>query len=95
MGAVVDQLAAVQFPASRTRLDSSSRRSGSANNVPDEYATSEADFRALRALLERIDPASRWGGLSRITTPEGLNVYLCAHHAAPYQHTKLPPATAS
>ena len=51
---------------------------------PAERAATDADFRALESLFARLDPDRRWGGLSRVATPEGLTVYLCPEHAAPY-----------
>jgi hypothetical protein len=58
---------------------------------PVEHATSEADFRALQALFEKLDPDRVWGGLSRVATPEGLALYLCREHAAPYLRTARAP----
>ncbi|HTJ69063.1 MAG TPA: COR domain-containing protein [Actinospica sp.] len=51
---------------------------------PSARATNEAGFRVLERWLAEIDPAKTWGGLSRVTTPEGLTLYLCPDHAAPY-----------
>jgi len=51
-------------------------------------ASNEADFRALEALLLEIDPQRTWGGLSRVSTPEGLTLYLCRDHAAPYSRRR-------
>ncbi|MFJ6672732.1 COR domain-containing protein, partial [Actinosynnema sp. NPDC091369] len=48
-------------------------------------ATNDADFRALEAMLVKLDPERRWGGLSRFTTPEGLTLYLCDEHLASYK----------
>jgi internalin A len=50
--------------------------------APDSHATTDADFRALKAMLTKLDPDESWGGLSRTTTPEGLTLYLCEHHLA-------------
>lgn len=50
-----------------------------------ERASTEADFRVLEALLLKLDPDRRWGGLSRTVTPEGLTLYLCRDHAAAYR----------
>ena len=47
--------------------------------------SNEADFRALENLLAELDPKRGWGGLSRVTTPEGLTVYLCPAHADSYR----------
>lgn len=60
-----------------------------------ERAGGEADFRALEQLLTRLDPERRWGGLSRVLTPEGLTLYLCPQHAAPYLTRPRPSAAAS
>lgn len=87
MAAVVEQVTAVHLPMTRftDRKDDYGRVS--ADPGPAERATSEADFRALQVLLERVDPDRRWGGLSRVVTPEGLTLYLCPQHAMPYQPT--------
>ncbi len=47
--------------------------------------SSEADYRALESLLTEADPQRVWGGLSRVTTPEGLTLYLCPEHAAAHR----------
>jgi Leucine-rich repeat (LRR) protein/GTPase SAR1 family protein len=57
--------------------------------TPDSHATTDADFRALKAMLTKLDPDESWGGLSRTTTPEGLTLYLCEHHVAQY-HQRAP-----
>jgi len=51
---------------------------------PAAHATTDADFRALRAMLGKLDPDESWGGLSRFDTPEGLTLYLCREHLAQY-----------
>lgn len=38
-------------------------------------------------MLSKLDPERRWGGLSRMTTPEGLTLYLCPQHLAVYRRT--------
>ncbi|HET9171417.1 MAG TPA: leucine-rich repeat domain-containing protein [Actinospica sp.] len=55
---------------------------------PAARATNEAGFRLLENWLIRIDPDRDWGGLTRVTTPEGLALYLCADHAAPYSRSR-------
>jgi internalin A len=52
---------------------------------PSARAATDADFRALRAMLTKLDPTETWGGLSRLTTPEGLTLYLCREHLAHYR----------
>jgi hypothetical protein len=39
-------------------------------------------LRTLRHLLDELDPASRWGGLRKILTPEQHYLWLCEEHAA-------------
>ncbi|HEX2297506.1 MAG TPA: hypothetical protein VHH34_03135, partial [Pseudonocardiaceae bacterium] len=56
---------------------------------PTARAASDADFRALQAMLGELDPNSVWGGLSRYTTPEGLTLYLCPEHLAAYHRRVL------
>ncbi|MEV0457707.1 COR domain-containing protein [Catellatospora methionotrophica] len=53
--------------------------------APTRHADTEADFRVLRHMLLKLDPAERWGGLSHRLTPEGLSLYLCAEHWKAYQ----------
>lgn len=50
-----------------------------------DRAGNDADFRALEALLLKLDPAREWGGLSRTVTPEGLTLYLCREHSETYR----------
>ena len=59
-----------------------------ADPAPSAHATNEADFRVLEAMLTKLDPDRAWGGLCRITTPEGLTLYLCTHHLAAYQQAR-------
>jgi hypothetical protein len=57
----------------------------SVDSGPELHATTDADFRALKAMLARLDPDEGWGGLSRFDTPEGLTLYLCEEHLALYR----------
>jgi hypothetical protein len=43
-----------------------------------------AALRAIRQLLDEVDPAQKWGNLRRIFTPEGHYLWLCEHHAREY-----------
>lgn len=45
----------------------------------------DADYRALLAMLTKLDANQRWTGLSRTVTPEGLTLYLCDEHLAAYR----------
>lgn len=55
--------------------------------LAEAHAETDADFRALRAMLTKLDPEERWGGLSRTLTPEGLTLYLCRDHLAQYRQS--------
>ena len=43
-----------------------------------------ASLRAVRALLEHLDPHQTWGGLRPVLTPEGHYLWLCDKHAKSY-----------
>ncbi|HEU5473877.1 MAG TPA: COR domain-containing protein [Actinophytocola sp.] len=60
---------------------------GGAVPLPEAHADTDADFRALRAMLTKLDPEETWGGLSRTLTPEGLTLYLCRDHLAQYRQS--------
>lgn len=61
---------------------------------PMVRAETDADFRALEALLLKLDPDRVWGGLSRTVTPEGLTLYLCREHSEPYRRAvRLQPSS--
>ena len=55
-------------------------------SVPTSYASTDADFRELRALFTALDAARTGhrtlGGLSRAQTTSGKTVFLCPYHAA-------------
>jgi len=42
-------------------------------------------LRALRELLDEVDPAHEWGGLKKVPTPEGHYLWLCGKHAVEYK----------
>ncbi|HEX5405781.1 MAG TPA: COR domain-containing protein [Pseudonocardiaceae bacterium] len=65
---------------------------GSPSSGPEVHASTDADFRMLKAMLARLDPTEGWGGLSRFDTPEGLTLYLCDEHLAQYRGTASVPA---
>ena len=81
MAAIVDQIPEFDLPVI---LDENTRQYFGAM----DHASNEADFRALERLLTEIDPARGWGGLSRVSTPEGLTLYLCRDHAQPYRRKR-------
>ena len=68
-----------------TRMADPLPKEGRSGPDPAVRATSEADFRALEALLIKLDPDRAWGGLSRTVTPEGLTLYLCREHYGAYR----------
>jgi internalin A len=41
-----------------------------------------AGLRALRHLLDELDPSAHWGGLRKVLTPEQHYLWLCEEHAA-------------
>jgi small GTP-binding protein len=43
-----------------------------------------APLRALRKLLDEVDPQHEWGGLQKVLTPEGHYLWLCEYHAKEY-----------
>jgi len=43
------------------------------------------ELRALRKLLDEVDPQQEWGGLKKVLTPEGHYLWLCEEHAAEYK----------
>jgi Leucine-rich repeat (LRR) protein len=78
MAKIVEQIPAVELPG-ESPLTQPRQPDG-----PAGRAVNEAGFRALERWLTELDPDRHWGGLSRVTTPEGLTLYLCRDHAAPY-----------
>ena len=94
MKALVDQLRIpdVRLPSALTAGHEGAPATPA--SIVAQHADSEADFRVLRKALERLDPDQRWGGLSKVATPEGLTLYLCAEHAAPYLRTARLPVAA-
>ena len=44
-----------------------------------------AELRALRRLLDEVDPQHHWGGLKKVLTPEGHWLWLCDEHAKEYK----------
>ncbi|MFC1715730.1 COR domain-containing protein [Candidatus Poribacteria bacterium] len=52
--------------------------------VRDLERVGGAPLRAIRQLLEDLDPQQSWGGLRRILTPEGHYLWLCEEHAKEY-----------
>lgn len=78
MSKLVEQIPEVELHGENPALDARQP------DGPSARATNEAGFRVLEKWLTEIDPDRHWGGLTRVTTPEGLAIYLCADHAAPY-----------
>ncbi len=62
----------------------------SAGSRRELHATTDADFRALKAMLAKLDPGETWVGPSRFDTPEGLTLYLCKEHLTQYRATNTP-----
>jgi len=53
-------------------------------------AEDHAEHRRMYQLLKQLDPAEVWGGLNKITTPEGHTYWLCREHARTYRPS-MPP----
>jgi len=59
-----------------------------AKEHPDRARMAEgSELRALRVMLDHLDPAHDWGGLRKVHTPEGHYLWLCRFHAAKYLDT--------
>jgi internalin A len=59
--------------------------SDSLGKQPDHRLAQGPDMRRLRALLERLDPDRKWGGLELVQTPEGHYLWLCPEHAQEFK----------
>jgi hypothetical protein len=56
--------------------------------LPDAPGFIEAEgagLRALRILLDHLDPQQNWGGLTKVLTLEGHYLWLCPRHAAEFR----------
>lgn len=47
--------------------------------------TNGAALRAMRRLLQALDPDRKWGDLRKVLTPEGHWLWLCEEHARAYR----------
>jgi len=47
-----------------------------------------AALRALSALLQKLDPPGKWGGLQRVRTPDEKYLWLCERHIQEYKRPK-------
>ncbi|MFC1713002.1 COR domain-containing protein, partial [Candidatus Poribacteria bacterium] len=56
-----------------------------APEVRDKERVGGAPLRAIRHLLDEVDPERHWGGLRKVLTPEGHYLWLCEHHAEEYR----------
>ena len=56
-----------------------------AGEVRDPERVGGAALRAIRKLLDELDPDQHWGGLRKVLTPEGHYLWLCEHHAKEYR----------
>ncbi|MER6732738.1 COR domain-containing protein [Streptomyces puniciscabiei] len=55
--------------------------------------TEHHEYRQMQSLLLKLDPAGDWGGLNKVTTPEGPTYWLCDAHTREYRrHPGNPPA---
>ena len=58
------------------------------HRVIDRQELQGAALRALSALLQKLDPAGRWGGLQRVRTPDEKYLWLCERHLKKYKRPK-------
>lgn len=61
---------------------------------PRRLAHTDGEFRVLERMLKDLDPSCYWGGLNRVTTPEGLTLYVCSEHLDAYSYPATPRAMA-
>jgi len=52
---------------------------------PEPHRAEGTALRAVRHLLQELDPSQTWGGLQKVLTPEGHYLWLCPEHARVYQ----------
>lgn len=60
------------------------RKSGVVADHEDMERAHGAALRAIRQLLDEVDPSQNWGDLRKVLTPEGHYLWLCEHHAKEY-----------
>ncbi len=66
----------MKFPFSQ-RTAKKKRKTSHSSGMP-------LNLRALRLLLDEVDPKQQWGGLRKVLTPEGHYLWLCEYHAKEY-----------
>jgi internalin A len=63
-------------------------------NLPESSTphrvVADGELRVLERVLETLDPSRYWGGLSKITTPEGLTIWVCPKHLETYNYPAAP-----
>lgn len=74
-----------RLPLPEDQVNQVASNSGNDWSKPSIRAENDADFRAIADFLHQIDQHDKWGGLSRVTTPEGRVLYLCRDHLERYQ----------
>ena len=52
----------------------------------ERHLAEGAELRALRQMLDELDPSQTWGNLRKILTPEGHYLWLCDQHAEEYRY---------
>jgi len=67
------------------RIEATNRQTLQPNELLSDQETQNlaegAELRAIRHLLEELDPSQVWGGLRKTWTPEGHCLWLCPQHA--------------
>ena len=91
--ALVDKLPEITFADDdRSFLDPDDPIPGEFDRENKTRKISGAALRSLHEFLKQKDAAQVWGGLTRITTPEGDVMWLCKEHIKEIYPRRLPMA---
>lgn len=80
VGKLIEKLKCTQGEGDRENGD---RKDYGRNDFADRSEGSE--WRALRSLLDRLDPAHIWRNLKKVHNLEGHYLWLCPYHAKKYR----------
>ncbi|MCP4130276.1 MAG: GTPase, partial [bacterium] len=67
------------------KLDSVDTNGDDLDSAAYMHQASGAELRQVRELLKKADPQKVWGGLERVSTPEGHILWLCPEHKEEYK----------
>jgi hypothetical protein len=72
------------------------RKPESADASASDFAANQAavvsSLKSLLEMLDATDPRHTWGGLHKVQTPDGHNLWLCPHHAKAFHQQEIPEA---